>query len=90
MSILVTPLLNTGIHLTLSAAGNILYYTGSGIWRLGKWAIYGHQPTVEEQQLELIKQNRDLIEQVQQLREMVEARDEATDEVEGAALEKTE
>jgi len=76
MSFLLSPLLDVGIRLTLSAAGNLIYYTGSGIWWLGRRAIYGRQPTAEDEahaaQIRLIQQNKDLAEQVRLLRDLVE------------------
>ena len=68
--------MDTGLRLTISAAGSLFYYTGSGLWWLGKRAIYGRQPTVEEQQVLLIQQNKDLTEQVRLLKELVESREE--------------
>jgi hypothetical protein len=75
MSFLINPFLDVGIRLTLSAAGNLIYYTGSGIWWLGKRVVYGRQLTPEEEahaeRVRLIQQNEDLAEQVRLLREMV-------------------
>lgn len=74
-SYLLGPLLDAGIRLTITAAGRLFYYTGNGIWWLGKRAIYGRQLTPEEERLKLIRQNDDLAEQVQMLREMVLTRE---------------
>jgi hypothetical protein len=79
MSFLISPIFDVGIRLTLNAAGNILYYTGSGLWWLGRRAIYGKQKSPEEEaheeRVRLIQQNEDLAEQVRLLREMVEERE---------------
>lgn len=69
MSFLLSPVLDVGIRLTLSAAGYIIYYTGSGIWWLGKRAIYGHKATPEKEaaQIRLIQQNENLVELLHEL-----------------------
>lgn len=80
MSFLISPFLDVGIRMTLSAAGNILYYTGRGVWWLGRRAIYGRESTLSPEEeahaerVRLIQQNEDLAEQVRLLRELVESR----------------
>jgi len=60
MSFLIGPVLDTSVRLMISAAGTLLYYTGTGAWWLGKRLIYGKaevKPTLEEQ---LLQQNEEL------------------------------
>ncbi len=79
MSVLIVPLLNNGISLVISIAGKLFYYAGSGLWWLGKSAIYGRQITVtdinteqNQELLEQIKQNQELSEQIKQNQELLE------------------
>ena len=82
MSFLLSPFLDVGVKLTLTAAGNIIYYTGSGIWWLGKRAIYGRQKTAEEitreERIQQIQQIKDLTEQVKALQDLVGSKERAS------------
>lgn len=48
--LLLTPVLNVAMKAVVDSAGAVLWYTGAGVWWLGKRAIYGYQPTAEELQ----------------------------------------
>ena len=46
--LLLTPVLNVAMKAVVDSAGAVLWYTGAGVWWLGKRAIYGYQPSAEE------------------------------------------
>jgi|JI10StandDraft_1071094.scaffolds.fasta_scaffold747769_1 uncharacterized membrane protein YfbV (UPF0208 family) len=48
--LLLTPVLNVAMKAVVDSAGAVLWYTGAGVWWLGKRAIYGYQPSAEELQ----------------------------------------
>ena len=69
MSFLITPLVNTGLYVTFTAAGNLIYYTGCGIWWLGKRIVYGRQLSAQE----IMQRNQELLlEQNQELRQQLQ------------------
>lgn len=45
---LVAPMLGVAVKTFIDSAGTVIYYTGAGVWWLGKRAIYGYQPSEAE------------------------------------------
>ena len=95
MSHLLVPFAAPILNVAINSAGTILWYTGAGVWWLGQRAIYGYQPTQEEQvkkreqelkerEFEERKKERELAERERELveRERVEIERERVELVE--------
>lgn len=68
--LLLTPVLNVAMKAVVDSAGAVLWYTGAGVWWLGKRAIYGYQPSAEEIQAQREREREQEREAREQEREL--------------------
>lgn len=66
MSFLISAALNGAIQGVISSAGTIVYYSAAGIWWAGKRVIYGREPSIQEQQALILKQQAEILERLKE------------------------
>lgn len=65
MSFLIGPILDATVRVAITSVGTVVYYTGSGIWWLGKRAIWGRQPTAEERLEQKLEEQKLVLERLE-------------------------